>query len=176
MKALELVGVYVFPVLIVAIPVYGWVKGVKVYETFIRGAEEGLRVVFVTLPYLVAIFVALSCFRSSGAMSLLSRYLQGLLAPLGVPSDVVPLMVTRPISGSGALAITAEIMKARGPDSPVGILASILQGSTDTTFYVTTLYLGSVGIKRGRHVLVACLAGDIAGFITGYLIWCLMFR
>ncbi len=176
MKVLELVGVYVFPVLIVAIPVYGWIKGVKVYEAFIRGAEEGLGMVFVTLPYLVAIFVALSCFRFSGAMSLLSRCLQAILTPLGVPSDVVPLMVTRPISGSGALAITAEIMKARGPDSPVGILASILQGSTDTTFYVTTLYLGSVGIKRSRHVLAACLTGDIAGFIAGYLVWRLMFR
>ncbi|HHY34113.1 MAG TPA: spore maturation protein [Firmicutes bacterium] len=176
MKVIELLGVYVFPVIIVAIPVYGWVKGVKVYEAFIRGAEEGLRVVFVTLPYLVAIFVALSCFRSSGAMSLLSRCLEAILAPLGFPPDVVPLLVTRPISGSGALAITAEIMKARGPDSPVGILASILQGSTDTTFYVVTLYLGSVGIKRGRHALVACLAGDLAGFCTGYLVWRVMFR
>lgn len=176
MKVLELLGVYVFPVLIVSIPVYGWIRGVKVYEAFIRGAEEGLKTVFVTLPYLVAIFVALSCFRSSGAMYLVSRCLEGILGALGFPADVVPLLVTRPISGSGALAITAEIMKTRGPDSPVGILASILQGSTDTTFYVTTLYLGSVGIKRGRHVLVACLAGDVAGFVAGYLVWRLMFR
>ena len=175
MRVLELLGVYVFPVLIIVIPVYGWVKGVKVYEAFIRGAEEGLRMIFVTLPYLVAIFVALSCFRSSGMLSLLSRYLEVFLAPLGVPADVVPLLITRPISGSGALAITAEIIKVRGPDSPIGILASILQGSTDTTFYITTLYLGSVGIKRGRHVLVACLAGDVAGFAAGYLVWRFMF-
>lgn len=175
MRALELLGVYVFPVLLVIIPLYGWMKGVKVYDSFIKGAGDGLRIVMLTLPYLVAIFVALSCFRSSGAMDLAFRLAERVFRAIGCPPDVAPLVITRPISGSGALAITAEIMRQEGPDSPVGILASILQGSTDTTFYVSTLYLGSVGIKRGRHVLIACLAGDLAGFVTGYLIWRAMF-
>jgi len=165
------VGVYTFPVLLLGVPVYAWLKGVRVYETFVKGAEEGLKIVLSILPHLVGIFVAISCFRASGALEITSRALAGLLRPLGLPADVLPLLIIRPISGSGALAVTGDILRTCGPDTPIGLLASILQGATDTSFYVVTLYFGSVGIRKTRHALVACLFGDICGFLTGFLIW-----
>ncbi|HHY12678.1 MAG TPA: spore maturation protein [Firmicutes bacterium] len=167
-------GVYAFPVILIGVPLYAWAKGVRVYETFVKGAEEGLRVVTGTLPYLVAIFVGISCFRGSGALELVSRYLSRFLKPLGIPAEVLPLIITRPISGSGSLAITGDILRIHGPDTSTGLLASILQGATDTTFYVVTLYFGSVGIRKSKHALPACLIGDLIGFVTGFTIWRLM--
>ncbi len=149
-------GMYFFPIILIGVPLYAWVKGVPVYETFVKGAEEGLQVVINTLPYLVAIFVGISCFRGSGALDLVSRYMGRLLKPLGIPSEVLPIIVTRPISGSGSLGVT------------------ILQGATDTSFYVVTIYFGSVGIRKTKHALPACLIGDLCGFLTGFIIWRLM--
>lgn len=167
-------GAYALPALLLGVPAYAMAKGVPVYETFVKGAEEGLKIAVRTLPYLVAVFAAIACFRASGALHFLSRLLGLALEPLGVPADVVPLMVVRPISGSGALALTGEILRAHGPDSPVGLLASILQGATDTTFYVVTLYFGYVGIGRSRRVLLSCLMGDACGFVAGFLVWRLL--
>jgi spore maturation protein B len=167
-------GVYAFPVLLIGVPLYAWAKGVRVYETFVKGAEEGLKIVIGTLPYLVAIFVGISCFRGSGALELAARYLSRVLKPLGIPTDVLPLIITRPISGSGALAVTGDILRIHGPDTPTGLLASIFQGATDTTFYVVTLYFGSVGIRKSKHALAACLIGDLFGFLTGFIIWKMM--
>ncbi len=164
-------GVYAFPIILIGVPLYAWAKGVRVYETFVSGAEEGLKVILGTLPYLVAIFVGISCFRGSGALDLVSKYLSKLLSPLGIPTDVLPLIITRPISGSGALAVTGDILRTHGPDTSIGLLASIFQGATDTTFYVVTLYFGSVGIRKSKHALAACLVGDLFGFLTGFIIW-----
>jgi spore maturation protein B len=164
-------GSYVFPALLLGVPAYAYAKRVPVYETFVKGAEEGFKIILSTLPYLVAIFAAISCFRGSGALDYLSRGLASVLKPLGVPADVLPLIAIRPISGSGALALTGDLLRAYGPDSPVGILASILQGATDTTFYVVTLYFGSVGVRKTRRVLLSCLIGDACGFAAGFLVW-----
>lgn len=160
-----------FPVLLLSVPVYAFIKRVPVYETFVEGAEEGLKMVVGVLPYIVAIFVGISCMRGGGALDYLSRAASFLLAPLGVPADIIPLIAVRPISGSGALAVTGELLRTHGPDSSMGLLASILQGATDTTFYVVTLYFGSVGVKRTRRALVSCLIGDACGFLAGFMIW-----
>lgn len=168
------IGSYVFPALLFGVPLYAYSKGVAVYETFVRGAEEGLKIVLGTLPYLVAIFVAVSCFRGSGALDFTSRCLAVILKPLDLPADIIPLVTVRTISGSGALAITGDILRTYGPDSPVGLLASVLQGATDTTFYVVTLYFGSVGVRRTRRALVSCLIGDACGFVVAFLVWRLM--
>ena len=104
----------------------------------------------------------------------LDVYKRQVLKPLGIPADVLPLIITRPISGSGALAVTGDILRTHGPDTPIGLLASILQGATDTTFYVVTLYFGSVGIRKSKHALAACLIGDFFGFLTGFIIWKMM--
>lgn len=169
-------GSYAFPALLVGVPLYAYAKGVPVYETFVKGAEEGFRIALSTLPYLVAIFAAISCFRGSGALAFLSRGLASALKPAGVPAEVVPLMAIRPISGSGALALTGDLLRTYGPDSPVGLLASILQGATDTTFYIVTLYFGSVGVRKTRRALLACLVGDACGFAVGVILWRAMVR
>ena len=167
-------GVYIFPVILLGVPLYAWIKGVRVYETFVKGAEEGLKTALSILPYLVAIFVGISCFKGSGALELISKALGRLFRPLGIPADLLSLIIIRPISGSGALAVTSDLLRTYGPDTSMGFLVSILQGATDTTFYVVTLYFGSVGIRNSKHALLACLIGDLFGFVTGYVIWRVM--
>ncbi len=171
MTWLAQMGLYSFPVILMGVPLYAWLKGIPVYETFIQGAEEGFKLAVGVLPYLVTIFTAISCLRGSGALDLMSGWVSKVLGPAGVPPDMLPLILIRPISGSGALAITGELLRTYGPDSSMGLLASILQGATDTTFYVVTLYFGSVQIRKTRHALLACLIGDFFGFLTGFYIW-----
>jgi len=171
MEVLTGIGPYLFPAVLLAVPIYAYRRGVPVYETFLKGAGEGLRLAAETLPYLVAVFAAVSCVRGSGALDYLSSALAWLLKPLGIPADVVPLIVIRPVSGSAALAVTGEILRAHGPDSPVGILASILQGATDTTFFVVTIYFSRVKTRNSRRALLACLVGDAFGFLAGYILW-----
>jgi len=173
-RVLSAIGTYAFPVILLGVPLYAAAKGVKVYETFVRGAEEGFKIALGTLPYLVAVFAAIACFRGSGALELFASALGNVLSPLGVPLDMVPLLLIRPVSGSGALALTGDLLRRFGPDSPMGILASILQGATDTTFYVVTLYFGSVRERRTGRVLASCLIGDACGFVAGFLVWRLM--
>jgi len=166
MDALASLSRWAFPIMLVGIPLYGLVKGVKVYEAFVEGATDGFWLALKILPYLVGIFVAFSVFRASSALDMLVSGFSFFTDPLGIPAEVVPLMFIRPISGSGALGVTAELMRKWGPDSFTGFLASTLQGSTDTTFYIITLYFGSVGIKRTRHALPVALLGDLAAFLA----------
>ena len=172
---LSAIGTYAFPILLFGVPIYAAIRGVKVYETFVRGAEDGFKIAAGTLPYLVAIFAAISCFRGRGR-SISSRGLKRRPEAFGNSADVVPLLLIRPISGSGALALTGDILRQYGPDTSTGLLASILQGATDTTFYVVTLYFGSVGMRKTRHAVLSCLIGDACGFIAAFLIWRLYFR
>jgi len=169
-RLMDAMSVWAIPVLLGVIPLYGWIRGVNVYETFVKGAEEGFRMALMMLPYLVGILVALSIFQVSGAMARVIGLLTGPLAAVGVPAPVVPLMLVRPLSGGAALGMTAEILHRYGPDSLVGRLASTLQSSTDTTFYVVTLYFGSVGVRRIRYALWVALLGDLAGFIAVLLL------
>jgi spore maturation protein B len=162
----EALTVWSIPLLLAVIPAYGWIRGLPVYETFVEGAEEGFRLAVTMIPYIVGILVALSMFETSGAMAWVIARLSGPLGRLGVPAPVVPLMLVRPLSGGASLGITAGLLQQHGPDSFVGRLASTLQSSTDTTFYVLTLYLGSVGIRNGRYALAVALLGDLAGFIA----------
>jgi spore maturation protein B len=169
-------GAYAFPILLLGVPLYAYLKGVAVYDTFVEGAEEGLRLVLSVMPFMIAIFVGISCFRGSGGLDLLSKAMGVFLEPLGIPVDMLSLIIVRPISGSGALAITGDLLHTYGPDSPMGILASILQGATDTTFYVVTLYFGSVGIKKTSRAITACLMSDLMGFVAAFLVWRILMR
>ncbi|OLZ12209.1 spore maturation protein [Sulfobacillus thermosulfidooxidans] len=167
---IETVSVWAIPFLIGFIPIYGWLKGIKVYETFVEGAEEGFRMAVRMIPFLVGILVALNIFEASGALDAVIHFLSGPLRFLGVPAPVVPLLLVRPLSGGAALGITTGLLHRYGPDSFVGRLASTVQGSTDTTFYVVTLYFGSIGIKKIRYALTVALIGDLAGFIAAVFI------
>lgn len=170
LELLDVISRWAIPVLVTIIPVYGVIKGVRVYEAFIEGAKEGFWVAVKILPYMVSILVAMGIFRQSGAMEILVGILQPVLGPLGVPGDVLPLALVRPLSGGGALGILVEILHKWGPDSFLGRVASTMQGSTDTTIYILTLYFGSVGIKNSRHALAAGLLGDLAGFLASVLV------
>jgi spore maturation protein SpmA len=156
---------WLFPLLVCAMLLVGVGGRVRLYESAIEGAREGLQVVVRITPYLVAILVAVGMFRASGALDLLIGVLDPLTSRIGIPAEVLPMALLRPLSGSGAFGVMAEILQTHGPDSFVGLLASTLQGSTDTTFYVLTLYAGAAGIRDVRFALIACLAGDLAGLL-----------
>jgi spore maturation protein SpmB len=156
---------WVLPVLIAAMLLYGLAKGVAVYDAVITGAREGFQTAVRIIPFLVAMIVAVGMFRASGLLDMLV----GLAAPftraVGFPPEALPMALLRPLSGSGAFAVMAEIMQAEGPDTPVGYLVSTIQGSTETTFYVLALYFGAVGVTRVRHTLAAGLIADTAGVV-----------
>lgn len=154
---------WAIPVILLIVPVIAVLRGVKVYETFIDGAEEGFATAIKTIPYLVAMMVAISIFRASGAMEVLVAALSPALNFIGLPAEVLPHAIMRPLSGGAALGIASDIIKTYGPDSFLGRLVSTMQGSCDTTFYVLTLYFGSVGIKKYRY---SVLLGLVADFTT----------
>jgi spore maturation protein B len=156
--------------LLVGIPVYGYFKGVKVYAAFIEGAREGFNVALRVIPYLVAILAAMGAFREAGGMDALAKVLSPVLTPLGLPPEVLPIALIRPFSGSGANGLLGDLFTRSGPDSYAGRLASIVVGSSETTFYVLSVYCGSVGILKYRHALVAGLLTDATGLIASVVI------
>lgn len=151
MQALTTISIWFIPMLIAFVLVYGTYKRVPTYETFVEGAKEGFGMAVSIIPFLVGMLVAISVFRASGAMDFFVEMLNPLLQFVGVPSEVVPLALIRPISGTGALGMTADLIATHGPDSFIGRLASTMQGSTDTTFYILTVYFGAIGIKKNRR-------------------------
>ncbi|HLN62512.1 MAG TPA: spore maturation protein [Symbiobacteriaceae bacterium] len=166
MSLLDTISLWAVPAMLALIPLWGAIRKVKVYDTFIEGAEEGLQVAVKIIPFLVGMMVALSVFRASGAMELVANAISPFTSKLGFPSEVLPLMIVRPLSGAGALAVTADLLKTHHPDSYIGRLASIMQGSTDTTFYVLTVYFGSVGIRKARYAAAVGLLADAVGFLA----------
>jgi spore maturation protein SpmB len=163
--ATQMLQSWLFPVLIAGLLLVGVAGRARVYESMVEGAKEGLEVVVRILPYLVAILVAVAMFRASGALDLVISLLAPVTTPLGFPAEALPMALLRPLSGSGAFAVMSEIVTVHGPDSFIGNLACTIQGSTETTFYVLTLYYGASGTRNIRHTLVACLVGDVAGVV-----------
>lgn len=171
MKAvLDLISAWAVPLFLLGIPLYGWARGVKVYESFVEGAKEGFEVGVRIIPYLVAILAVVGAFRASGAMDALARLVAPVTAPVGLPAEVLPLVVVRPLSGGGATGVVGEIMNSLGPDSYAGRLASLIHGSSETTFYVLAVYFGAVGIHKIRHALWAGLIADLAGVVASVII------
>jgi spore maturation protein B len=171
----ELLSVWAIPVVLLLIPLAGYLRRVRVYEAFVEGAAEGFQTAVRIMPFLVAMLVAVAVFRASGALEDCVAALQPLLSLVGVPSELVPLAVLRPLSGTGALGITTELLASEGPDSLVGRMASTILGSTDTTFYILTVYFGAVGIRNPRYAVIVGLAGDITGFFMSIYICRLLF-
>ena len=157
------------PLLILGAVLYAWARGVPVYAAVVDGGKEGFQVALRIIPYMVAILTVAAMFRASGALAGLEWLLAPLTEPLGFPAAALPMALMRPLSGSGALAIMSDTMKASGPDSVVGYLVSTIQGSSETTFYVLAVYGGAVGLARTRHAIPACLAGDLAGTLGSLL-------
>jgi len=163
------------PLLILAIPVYGLIKGVKVYEVFVEGAKEGFDVAVRIMPYLVAILVAIGIFRDVRAMERFSEWVGPLTDLIHMPAEILPMALVRPLSGGGALGVMNSLFIEYGPDSYIGILASVLMGSTETTFYVLAVYFGSVNIRKSRHAVLAGLSGDLAGILAAVTLTYLAF-
>lgn len=166
-NALSLLAI---PFLLGFFPLYAFLKGVAVYEEFVEGAKEGFQVALRIFPYLVAILVAIGVFRAAGGIDFLSSLLAPLLDRIGLPSQLLPLILVRPLSGSAATGLFAEIVKSAGPNSFVSQLAGTILGSTETTFYVLAVYFGSVAIKRSRHALAAGLVADTMGVIVSLIV------
>jgi len=158
------VSLLTIPLMFFLIIGYAMCRRVKVYEAFTEGGKEGFDIFLRILPYIVAILVAIGLFRVSGALDYLSELLAPITLRVGMPSEVLPVALMRPLSGSGSLGMVAEIVKAE-PDSFNARLASTMFGSTETTFYIIALYFGSVGIKKIRHAMVAGLLADVAGIL-----------
>ena len=171
----NLVSVWAIPVFLLTIPLYGAVRGVKVYESFVEGAKEGFQVGVRIIPYLVAILVAVGMLRGAGGIELLARWLDPVLRIVGMPAEILPLAIMRPLSGSGSLGIVTELVKTHGPDTFIARLAATAYGSTETTFYVLAVYFGSVGIKKARHAVVAGLFADIVSLIAAVIICRIVF-
>ena len=165
----------VLPVLLASVAVYGMGKRVNVYAALTRGAEEGLTVLLRIVPALVGLLTAVGMFRASGAMDALSGLCAPVLELLGIPPETVPLMLVRPVSGSGALAVAGDLLTTHGPDSYVGRVAAVMLGSTETTFYTIAVYFGSAGIYKTRHTVPAALAADLTGFLAAALTVRLLF-
>jgi spore maturation protein B len=172
---LDAISLWAMPVLLVAIPLVGMIRGVKVYDVFIEGAKEGFNVAIRIIPFLVGILVAIGMFRGSGAMDLLTAVLRPIVAPIGFPPELVPLGILRSLTGSGSLAFTTDLIKSHGPDSVIGRTAATMYGSTETTFYVLAVYFGAVGVRRTRHAVPAALVSDLVAALAAALVCAWMF-
>lgn len=159
---------WILPTLIVSIISYGLYKKVDLYTQFTDGAKGGFETAIKIIPYLVAILVAVAMFRASGALYYLSNAISPLTNKIGLPSEALPMVFMRPLSGSGSLGILADVLNdpAIGPDSYTGYLVSTMMGSTETTFYVLAIYFGAVQIKKIRHALAAGLLVEVTGMIA----------
>jgi len=162
--ALEVISVWAIPLVVAGVPLYALTRKVKVYPVFVEGAKEGFQVAVRVIPPLVAVVVALGMLRASGAMDALAAALAPLTSRLGVPAPVLPRVLVRPLSGGAALGVVADVLRSDGPDSHAGRLASVMAGSTETTFYVLAVYFGAAGVTRYRQALPAALLADLAGF------------
>ncbi len=162
---LKILPTFLIPFLIGIFIVYGLSRKVPVYETVCEGAKEGFNVALRIIPFLVAILVAISIFRSSGALELLIKAVEPVTSLIGMPADTLPMALVRPLSGSGAFGVMSDLVTA-APDSRSAFIASIMQGSTETTFYVLAVYFGAVGVTRARHAIAAALLADFTGVMA----------
>ena len=168
-------SIWAIPLVLATILVYGMYKKVPVYESFVEGAKGGFGTAIKIIPHLVGMLVAVSIFRQSGALELLTASMKPVLEFFNVPGDIIPLALLRPITGAGALAVTTDIIATFGPDSFLGRLASTMQGSTDTTLYVLTVYFGAVGIRNSLYALKVGLMADFVGIVASLFIVHLVF-
>ena len=171
------ISLYAIPMIIFIIVGYAFlVKKVKVYEVFCEGAKEGFTTAIRIIPFLVAMLVAIGIFRSSGCIDIMMRVLDPVFSTIGMPGEVLPMAIMRPLSGGGATGIMNDLMLTYGPDSLIGRIASTMMGSTETTFYVLAVYFGAVSIRKTRHAVAAGLLADVAGLLTSVWICNLVFR
>ena len=159
------------PMVIFFIVLYGVTEKVKVFDNFLEGAKEGIKTTFSILPTLIGLFLAIGVLRSSGVLDFIIKLSSPILEIFNFPSELMPLAILRPISGSASIAVATDIMKQAGVDSLIGNIASTIMGSTETTLYTIAIYTSCIKIKKNRFILLAALTADITGIIVSNLIW-----
>ena len=169
-RVVDGISLLLIPFLIAVFPLYASLRGVKVYEEFVDGAKEGFDVAIRIIPYLIAMLCAIGIFRAAGGIELLSKGLSPVLHWIGFPTELLPMALMRPLSGSGTLGMFTELVKQFGPDSLIARTAGTIYGSTETTFYVLAVYFGSVAVKRTRYAVIAGLTADAIGVIVSIIV------
>lgn len=159
----------IIPIIIGLVVISGMLKGVRVYECFVEGAKDGINICIKIMPYLLAMIMAVTVFRASMAMDYFIKLVKPFVNVIGLPPELVPLAMIKPLSGSGAMGIFAETLKKYGADSYIGLVASIMMGSTETIFYTITVYYGAVNIRKIRHTLIAAVFADITAIIMAVI-------
>ena len=170
MKTINFISNLAMPMIILLIVIYGLKEKNKVFDTFLEGAKEGMQITISLLPTLIGLFVAIGALRSSGILDIIINLLNPILSIIDFPTELMPLAMLRPISGSSSIAVATDIMNNYGVDSPLGIMASTIMGSTETTFYTIAIYTSAVKIKKTRGVLYAALIGDFVGMIVSVVV------
>ena len=171
----DVASAWMLPTLVATLVLYGWVRGVRVYDSLVEGAKQGFQVAIRIIPFLVVILVVVGMFRASGGIDLIVVVISPLTALIGLPAEALPMALLRPLTGTGAFGVMAEAMTVHGADSLIGYMVSTFQGSTETTFYTLAVYYGAVGIRETRHTVPVCLLADIAGILGAVFIVNLMF-
>jgi spore maturation protein B len=166
----DIASIYALPLIIIVIILYAVVKKIPVYEVFVDGAKDGISVTIKIIPYLTAIIVAVSMFRASGALDIINHFCSNFLTKINLPTDILPLAIIRSLSGSAALGIFSDIASKNPPDSYNVKLAAIMLGSSETTFYVLSVYFGSVGIKKYRYALLTGIIADFIGIVAAVIV------
>lgn len=156
---------FIMPAFAAIIVLFGLVRRVPVFDAFIAGAKEGFSTLYSIAPTILGLIFAVGLLRSSGAIDVICTALSPVAGAVGFPTEVVPMAMLRPVSGSGSTALLVSVFEDWGPDSFAGRVASVLAGSSETTFFATTMYFGSIGIKKIRHTLVAAIAADLTAMI-----------
>lgn len=170
MQLVNFISNMAMPLLILGIVVYGVKDKISVFDTFLEGAKEGLEITLSIFPTLIGLFVAIGALRASGVLDIIAYVLAPILNVINFPSEVLPLALLRPISGSSSIAVATDIMKNFGVDSLIGTIASTIMGSTETTLYTIAIYTSCVKIKKSRGVLGAALIADVVGILASVVI------
>ena len=173
MKIINYISTMAIPAVIIIIIVYGIIDKKRIYDIFVDGAKEGMEIKI--FPTLLGLFLAIGVLRSSGILDIATQVISIVTNKIGFPSQVIPLALLRPISGSASLAVATDIMTTYGVDSRIGLITSTIMGSTETTFYTIAVYTSSIGVKKTRFVLAAALIADFVGIVTSALIWNFLF-
>ena len=170
MQTVNFISNLAMPMMILIIVIYGVLEKVKIFDNFLEGAKEGIKITISIFPTLIGLFVAIGALRSSGILDLIINFITPLLNVINFPKEIMPLAILRPISGSSSIAIATDIMKNYGVDSQIGIIASTLMGSTETTLYTIAIYTSCVKIKKIRFVLAVALMTDVIGILTSVVV------
>lgn len=160
----------IIPIIFLIIITYGMFKGKKVYEWFIEGAKDGLGVCIRIFPYLLAMIIAVQIFREAHLLDLINNLIAPVGNLIGLPKELIPLVLIKPLSGSGAMGVFTDIIKSFGPDTRIGLIASVVMGTTETIFYTLTVYFGAIKVKKIRHTLWAAIFADITAIIMAVIV------